>query len=327
MPTIRKRAGRWQAQVRLKDKPALTKTFDRYQEAVSWAAQIEKDLRGRRTNSEGLHPSRTTLGDLIDRYKREITPAKRSSDIEELRLGKMEQDKIASKVVGSITSGDVADYRDRRLAVVSVDTVRRDLGTLQHVWDVAEKSWGLVGAANPFRLIVKPSASPGRSRRLGADEEKRLEAACASCRNKVIPLVVTFALETAMRQGEIVALQKADIDHEKRLALIRVSKNGRSRLVPLSERASEAAKQAADLSDDTRVFATTTTGVKLAWKRIVRRSKIDDLHFHDLRHEAISRLFERGFSLPEVALVSGHRTPAMLMRYTHVEAERIASKL
>lgn len=327
MPTIRKRSGRWQAQVRLKDKPVLTKTFERYQEAVAWAAQIEKELRGCRTNSEGLHPSRTTLGDLIDRYKREITPAKRSSAIEKLCLGKREQDKIAAKVGGSITSGDVADYRDRRLSVVSIDTVRRDLGTLQHVWDVAEKSWRLVGAANPFRLIIKPSASPGRSRRLRSDEEKRLETACASCRNKVIPLVVTFALETAMRQGEIVSLQKSDIDHEKRLALIRVSKNGRSRLVPLSERALEAARRAANLSDDTRVFATTTTGVKMAWKRILRRSKIEDLHFHDLRHEAISRLFERGFSLPEVALVSGHRTAAMLMRYTHIEAERVAMKL
>tara|TARA_E500000318_G_scaffold20871_1_gene21400 strand:- start:13192 stop:14175 length:984 start_codon:yes stop_codon:yes gene_type:complete len=327
MPTIRKRKSRWQAQVRVKDKPALTKTFDRYQDAVSWAAQIEKDLRGRQVNTGSLSPSRTTLGDLIERYKREITPAKRSATIEELRLGKMALDRIARKTLGSITTSDAADYRDRRLALVSVDTVRRDLGTLQHVWDVAERSWGLVGAENPFRLILKPKPGPGRTRRLSEDEELRLEVACNACRNKVIPLVVTFALETAMRQGEIVGLQKADIDYEKRLALVRISKNGRSRLVPLSERALEAARCAADLSDDTRVFATTTTGVKMAWKRILRRSAIDDLHFHDLRHEAISRLFERGLSLPEVALVSGHRTPAMLMRYTHIEAGRIAMKL
>ncbi|MEQ8333709.1 site-specific integrase [Nisaea sp.] len=216
----------------------------------------------------------------------------------------MALDRIARKTLGSITTSDAADYRDRRLALVSVDTVRRDLGTLQHVWDVAERSWGLVGAENPFRLILKPKPGPGRTRRLSEDEELRLEVACNACRNKAIPLVVTFALETAMRQGEIVGLQKSDIDYEKRLALVRISKNGRSRLVPLSGRALEVARCGADLSDDTRVFATTTTGVKMAWKRILRRSAIEDVHFHDLRHEAISRLFERGFSLPEVALVS-----------------------
>ncbi len=131
-----------------------------------------------------------------------------------------------------------------------------------------------------------------------------------------------------MRQGEILALQKRDIDMGRRLALVRYSKNGRSRLVPLSETALLASRDATSRSGKERVFPPLTAmSVKLAWRRALKRAGLEDLHFHDLRHEAISRMFEMRLSMPEVALVSGHRTPAMLMRYAHADVERIAAKL
>ncbi|MDA0341679.1 MAG: tyrosine-type recombinase/integrase [Proteobacteria bacterium] len=67
--------------------------------------------------------------------------------------------------------------------------------------------------------------------------------------------------------------------------------------------------------------------VRLSWGRLTHRAGIEDLHFHDLRHEAISRFFEMGLSVPEVALISGHRDPRMLFRYTHLRAEDVARKL
>lgn len=327
MPTIRKRKHRWQAQVRIANKPPITKTFDRYQDAVSWSAETEKRLRRSLANDSGIRVAQTTLGDLIERYSREVTPAKRSASIEALRLGKMQRDPVAKMALSKLSPSLVADYRDRRMAEASVDTVRRDLGTLQHVWDIANRSWGLVGVENPFRLVPRPSPAPGRSRRLSLEEQARLEAACSTCRNAFIPLVVTFALETAMRQGEILELRKSDIDVERRLALVRYSKNGRSRMVPLSETALSVARSATSRSEDDRVFPLTSLSVKLAWRRALRRAALEDLHFHDLRHEAISRMFELGLSMPEVALVSGHRTPAMLMRYSHADVERISRKL
>ncbi|WP_051244529.1 site-specific integrase [Thalassobaculum salexigens] len=289
MPTIRKRNRRWQAQVRVANKAPITKTFDRYQDAVAWAAETEKNVRRSLANDTGIRVAQTTLGDLIDRYQREITPAKRSSEVEALRLGKMRRDAISGLVLSKLSPSVVSDYRDRRMAEVSVDTVRRDLGTLQHVWDVAHRSWGLVGLDNPFRLVRRPSPAPGRARRLSVEEQARLEAACAKCRNEFVPLVVRFALETAMRQGEILALQKRDIDMGRRLALVRYSKNGRSRLVPLSETARSAARDATSRSGEERVFPLTAMSVKLAWRRALKRAGLEDLHFHDLRHEAISR--------------------------------------
>jgi integrase len=152
-----------------------------------------------------------------------------------------------------------------------------------------------------------------------------IEASLIETMNPMVRPVAVFALETAMRLGEILALQWIDIDLHRRLATIPLSKNGRSRIVPLSDLAVSTLISLPGC--DERVFPTSASAMKQAWRRIIRRAGIRDLHFHDLRHEAISRLFEKGLALPEVALVSGHSDPRQLMRYTHLEASRIAEKI
>jgi integrase len=128
-----------------------------------------------------------------------------------------------------------------------------------------------------------------------------------------------------MRRGEILAIKKEHIDCSKRTLLIPESKNGRARTIPLSVAAVELLS--AHTTNEGRLFTITANAFRLAWERVKRRAQIEGLHFHDLRHEAISRLFEKGLSVPEVALISGHRDLRMLLRYTHPMSEGILRKL
>ncbi|WP_425265677.1 site-specific integrase [Terrihabitans rhizophilus] len=189
--------------------------------------------------------------------------------------------------------------------------------------------WGVSLNANPLSSVRNPRADPSRTRRLESGEWHRLERALASCRNPLVPLVARFALATGMRRGEILSLRWFDVDRSKHLAHLRMTKNGQPRTVPLSLEAMQVLEEARLRTDplDDRVFSTSAEAVKLSWKRAVKRGDLDDLRFHDLRHEAISRFFEKGLSLPEVALISGHKDPRMLFRYTHLKAELIVSKL
>jgi integrase len=128
-----------------------------------------------------------------------------------------------------------------------------------------------------------------------------------------------------MRRGEILAVRNDHFNQERRTLLIPESKNGRARTIPLSIPAIELLRT--HLRTEGRLFPITANAFRLAWERVKRRAGIDDLHFHDLRHEAISRFFERGLSVPEVALISGHRDLRMLLRYTHPMAQGILQKL
>jgi len=128
-----------------------------------------------------------------------------------------------------------------------------------------------------------------------------------------------------MRRGEIVNASWSDLDWDTGTLNIPVTKNGFSRTIPLTKRALEILQSLPH--DNERIFPITGNAVRLAWQRLKRRVGIENLHFHDLRHEAISRFFEMGLSVPEVALISGHRDYRMLFRYTHLRAEDVAKKL
>jgi integrase len=147
----------------------------------------------------------------------------------------------------------------------------------------------------------------------------------------VLPIIL-FALETGLRRSEILEVTWGHLDLNNRLVTIPRAKNGHSRSVPLSLNAIELLTELRGeirscLVVDARIFPMTCNALKLAWKKLLRRAKIEDLHFHDLRHEAISRFFERGLTPPEVALISGHRDMRMLYRYTHPQRHRILQQL
>ena len=150
--------------------------------------------------------------------------------------------------------------------------------------------------------------------------------ACRKCRNPLIHAMIVLALETAMRLSELLRIERGHVDGQACTLLVPVTKNGDPRTIALTPVAL-AMLQVIVPDEKGRLIPSSASAVKQAWRRLVKRAGIEDLHFHDLRHEAISRLFERGLTMPEVALISGHRDPRMLFRYTHLKAEDVAKKL
>ncbi|MCB8819547.1 site-specific integrase [Microvirga rosea] len=170
-----------------------------------------------------------------------------------------------------------------------------------------------------------PTDSRPRLKRLIDGDEAKLLGALNSRSAWYLRHLIALAIETGMRRGELLSILWRDLDEAARTLTLRTTKNGHPRTIPLT---AEALRVLGEIPRTTeRVFPVTPNAVRLAWERLVTRAGVGDLRLHDLRHEAISRFFEMGLSVPEVALISGHRDPRMLFRYTHPRPEDIAQKL
>jgi len=327
MATIRKRKDKWQALVRRQGSRQMAKTFLSRKSAEQWARQTEIRLE-RGVPDHMADCSFDSFADVVARYALDISRQKRGYRVEYYRLKTISKSCLGGLSPIQIAGPQIARFRDDRLKSAGKATVRRELGLLRHIFEVARREWGLPYHQNPVDHIQKPQPPQGRTRRFCGDEEQRLFKALRGCRNPEVSLMVRLALATAMRRGEILNLNWADIDVENRTALLRETKTGEDRMAPLSSVALEVLReQSVRKGEQERVFSTTASALGQAWLHVVRRAAIDDLRFHDLRHEAISRFFEKGLSVPEVALISGHKTPAMLFRYTHLKPEAVATKL
>jgi len=336
MATITKRGSyQWRAMIRKKGYPTISKTFTFRRDAEIWARQTEAEMeRGAwvdRTESE-----QTTLKEALERYAREITPKKKGAPQELNRINKLKSLPLAQKTLASLRSTDFAQYRDERLSSVSASSVRLELAIFSNLFTVAQRDWGIEGIANPVKVIKKPSAKGSeRDRRLYYGEEDRLIVACRQYGNIWLVPIVQFAIETAMRRSEILSLVWDNIDIKKQTAYLPDTKNSEPRTVPLSMRAIEILTSL-PRSISGRVFPTTDAAIKHGFYRACKRAKSADgkkdepivnLRFHDLRHEAASRLFEKGLNPMQVAAITGHKTLQMLKRYTHLKAEDLAKML
>lgn len=326
MATFVKRGDSWQAKVRRKGYPPITRSFDTKAKAEMWARDVEGSM-DRHVFVDHREAENTTLRDALERYEREVTPAKKGARQERSRILKWTRDPLAARSMASIRGADLAAWRDRQLgAGTSPTTVRNDLALLSHLFTVAGREWGLESLQNPVRKITVPSPARARDRRLQGDEEARLLEACGQASTPWLKPLVQLALETGMRQGELLALRWERVDLGRRVARLVDTKNGEARDVPLS---SAAVTVLRDLSRclDGRVFPLNGDQVAHFFTRATAQAGIADLRFHDLRHEATSRLFERGLNPMEAAAVTGHKTLQMLKRYTHLRAEDLAAKL
>lgn len=327
MASIRNRQGKWQARIIRKGYLPITKSFLAKQDAERWARQIESDIdKGSYTNL--VLAERTTFGEVIKRYIQEVTSKTRGRTEHTYRLKALARHPIAQLRMTALTPLKVAEYRDERLKVVAHATVIHELAYFSAIINHARREWG-ISIVNPIPLVKKPPTPQGRNRILNEDELSRLYAALTprvkNANHWILPLV-KFALETAMRRGEILGLRWERIDLHKRLAFIPLTKNGESRTVPLTTAAIEVL-QALPRNLNGQVFPVNGTTLSAAIERARVKAKLGDWHFHDLRHMGITRLAEKLPNLIELSAVSGHKSLAMLKRYYHPNAETLAKKL
>jgi integrase len=322
--TYRKRNGKWQAIVRHKEIGTRARSFHTKQAAIKWVISVEEQLEAGTFGT--LRPTHITLGELLVRYACEVTPSKRGALTEGQRLQRLIRDPVSGLKVSQLTSQAVAAFRDRR-RLDGRRTCHYDLILIRHCLKIAMNEWGLMLSSNPVDRVKMPPSSPARNRRLEDGEFNRLEEAAKQTRNPHIWPVIVFAIETGMRRGEILGLEWEHVDLDRRIAYLPLTKNGSSREVPLSTKAAQVLAKQRQRNDTSSPFPVTPNGFRLAWDRLRSRAGLSDLRFHDLRHEAISRFFELGLNIPEVAVISGHKDPRMLFRYTHLRAEKLIQKL
>ena len=316
MASIRKLpSGKWNVRITRQGFPLQTKSFITRTDADKWARTIESEMdRGCfvcRSEAET-----TTLGAALERYKREVTPHKKGAHQEVKRIKLWLATDLAKRSLASLKGSDFAAYRDKRLAAVASNTVRLELAIISHLFTIAQQEWDMP-LTNPVQSIRKPKGSNARTRRLEGDEEARLLAAVGHAE---LRLLITLALETGMRQGELVSLTWQEIDLQQSVIKKQDSKNGEPRTIPLTFKAKA-------VLPDRGIGRLFKCFPRSAWELALMKAGIKDFHWHDLRHEAVSRLFERGMNPMEVASVSGHKTMQMLKRYTHLRAADLLLKM
>lgn len=339
MANITERNGKFHVRVYRKE-GAVCKSFILKKDAMAWARQTEADIQAGRWKQPNPNDD-LTLREALERYAKEVTSTKKGAVKEASVIRVIAQERGSTKKLAILKGADIAALRDKWLETLAPATVQRRLAVLSHCFETARKEW-LVEVINPVRSIRKPSVRNSRNRRLQAGE---LEAALSATESMVLSPVVRLAVETAMRLSEIIGLRWADVNLASRTVTLHDTKNGAGRVVPLSPAAIIIFEKLPRRIDGV-VFGISGPSISQAWARAVERARkvyeedcieagtvpkqgyLTDLHFHDLRHEATSRLFERGvFGTMEVASITGHKTLQMLSRYTHMNAARLADKL
>jgi len=300
-----------------------SKCFPTRKEAAQWALEREAELKGARLPDK-------TFGDAMKRYVRELTDDRAGWRWEAIRLKALQRDNLAGRRLEALAGNDFADWRDRRLKEVKPGTVAREMNLMRSVLEVARRDWHWL-RANPMTDVRWPKTPKGRARRVEPHEVEALAKAFgvwsklqAETATQRTGLAFLFALETAMRSGEILSLTWFNIHLDQQYVHLPKTKNGDSRDVPLTLRACEILK--ALPKGDGPVFRLDDATRDALWRKVRDKTPHRDVHFHDSRAEAIWRLSKK-LDVLQLARVIGHRDLKSLMIYYAESAASMAKRL
>lgn len=337
MATIEKRKSdngstTYRVKIRLRGYPPQTASFERITDAKKWAQQTEAAIREGR-HFKTVEAKKHTLGELIDRYVRDVLPRKgrtpRFGTIQESQLNWW-KDELGAYLLSDLTAAMIAEKRDMLASSKlkndkqrSAATVNRYLAALSHAFSIAVKEWGWL-EDNPLRKVSRLREPRGRVRFLSDNERKALLDACRNSTSLFLYPIVVLALSTGARHGEILGLKWDDVDMQRGIIILHETKNGERRVLPLTGHALELMREHAKVRRiDTDYIFPSRRGdapieIRHGFEQALQDAKIDDFRFHDLRHSAASYLAMNGASLAEIAEVLGHKTLQMVKRYAHL---------
>lgn len=330
MGSIINRDGRWRAQVRLKGHPSRCQTFDTKAQAQAWVRSVEGDIQ-----SGAVKPvlGSATIGDVIDAYRKMRDRSRPISDTstEHYTLKTLKRG-LGDKRLSTISPDDLVDYakmrKDEGAGPYTINMDVSKLGTVLRYGGAALKIAppDIVGASRPLLDHLRLIGDGGkRERRPTEDELRRIIARLTEHRGLVYAEAVAFAALTAMRQGEVCAILKASLHPETRCVPVMRKHPRKGKVleqVPILDEAWAIWQRQPD-SDDGRLFPIRGATLSKYFTETCRYLSIPDLHFHDLRHEGTSSLFEQGYTIEQVALVTGHKDWRNLKRYTNLRPESL----
>ena len=326
MASIRKRNGKWQVQIRRTGHLSLNKSFIQKINAVRWIREMEIDLDQNGLVSKGYKLLDMKFSQLLCRYRDEIVINKKSAESERYFIECLLKHEISKYPIKNLTRELFTNYRDERLKEVKCSTVIRQFSIIRHALTIAKREWGIPIGENPAANVTMPFKNRGRNRRLNTNELDILLNECSRSRVSWLSPLIQLAIETGMRRGELINIQPEHVDLDLRTLYIPHTKTGEPRTIPLSTHAVQLLSNLIKGEED-RIFPITGNAIRMAWGRLRKRAGISGLNFHDLRHEATSRFFEKGLNVMEVVTITGHKDLRMLQRYTHLRAEDLAKKL
>lgn len=335
MASIAKRAGGWRAQISTAG-VRESRTLATKAEAVAWAAMRETEIRTEKTT--GIQRGRT-VDDAFRRYEKEVSVHKRGHRWEAIRLSAIGKCVIEGTVLSEMKLADVTPdtlgkWRDQRLKVdkVSGSTVNRELNLISHVFSSAAREWKWI-SASPTTDVRRPKESAPLDRLYTDDEIDRIcmtlglgdePNGSAETISQRVAVAFLFAIETAMRVGEICGLMPADV--VGRVARLQRTKNGLKRDVALSTRAVQLLQMLPAPVEGGTIFGVTAASVDVLFRKAKTRAMIDDATFHDTRHLAITRLAKK-VNVLDLARMVGHRDLRQLQVYYNESAADMAMRL
>ncbi len=310
MATYEKRGDAWRVKIRKGGVSLSESGFRTKREAEAWAVKKEAEISAQ---AAGLIPDKT-FGDLLARYADEVSPRKRGERAEQMRIALYQREfpVLMAVKLASLSNHHFSDWRDQRLKMVSAASVRREWALLQHALNIAVKEWGWI-KSSPLDSLTKPAAAKARTRR-PTDLESEAILLATGYHHEMPPFLMTarvgaawlFAIETGMRASEICGLTRESIDFDRRLAHLAMTKNGHARDVPLSVEAVRLLRQVMEAVPDGPVFGLRPSLLDSLFRKAKAQALIEDLHFHDSRREALTRLAKK-VDVMTLAKISGHR--------------------
>ncbi len=336
MASIQKRGSAYRARITREGKSTISATFPTKAEALAWDSEIRAKIRlGIYQDESELKPIRkSNFEDTANHYIKTHSIYKKSSH-SEIGIIRILIKRWTTLDVAELNKSHVIDLRDELLKRGRAgSTINHYFNSISKIYQMLIEEWGLQ-VTNPIKGLKRVPSNNGRSVRVNQDIESLLLAGCQTIDTHLLASIIEFAIQTGMRRGEIMGLTWADIDLENRKAYLHKTKNGEVRQVPLTLRAIELLR--ALKKTEGRVFPMTFDCLRSQFKRLRNHLKhswdgyganpFNDLRFHDFRHEALSRLSDAGLNVIELSHISGHKTLAMLKRYTHPSHEAIFLKL
>ena len=326
---IRKRLGKYFVEIKRQGHKNIYKTFNQKSDAMKWGSSVELQLDQSRYRDTS-NASKTTLLSVMERHLKERLRVVRAPKKEQSRFNVIKKHDIVKRSLSSLTPQIFARYRDERMDDgISNSTICRELSFMSIAIKKAIRFYNCWLPEHPIPNDIKPKENPPRNRRLQEGEFEKLMQHCKTKRNSYWCSMIEFAIETAMRLNEQLTLKWDQVDLKKMMITILAehSKTGVERKIPLTPRAIQILNEIPRHIKG-RVFPVSLNNFQRAWRSITRNAEIKNLHWHDLRREACSRLMEQGLSISEVQMFTGHKTLSlMLQTYSQHNPSVVAKKL
>ena len=324
MATIRKRFGKWQVQIRRHNYPQIIKSFKEKSTASKYAREIELKM-DKQQFEDYSNAASTTLRDILTRYRDEITPKKKGAKWETYKLNLLIRHKISSLSLLHLNPTALCALKNELSINRKPGTVKHYFNFINNAWNTAERVWGInLPPKNPIKYVILDKVYDRRDRILNEEEYKKLLASASVSNLRILNDLIILAYQTAMRFGEILKLNRRDVDLNKRLITLRDTKNGEDRTIPISNIAIEVLRK---YPFGERYFIIKRDQFRHYFEQACKRAEINNFRFHDLRACAITKMFLSGMTVPEVAVISGHKTWSQLSRYTRIKPEQLIDKI